>query len=266
MEAISVSLKPMPYVYRLTHKTSGRYYIGYRSKNVFHNRVSSDDLGRFYFSSSREIGRDNFSEFEVVVLAEFFTGDDAHRFEQILLERHWDDPLLINRFRFKYPNLVSRKGFNHTEAAKKKIAEKNTGKVRSLETRRRISEVKRGCRGHSPSRENVKKMNEARLKYGLTDADRKKMSNSQRERFMRPDERQRIKQIGAKGTAVRMESRFKVAVTNAAGESKVYDGITPLCEELTVKARNMYHLATKYHGIPVPRGRFKGLIFRLIKG
>ena len=42
----------LPYVYKLTHKETGQFYIGYRKANKVQSYC---DIGIVYFSSSKEI-------------------------------------------------------------------------------------------------------------------------------------------------------------------------------------------------------------------
>lgn len=85
----------LPYVYRLTHKESGQFYIGYR----YANRVQSYlDLGCKYFSSSPTIKSIGFENFNIEIIAEFFKADDAYEFENELIRKNFKDPLLINKF------------------------------------------------------------------------------------------------------------------------------------------------------------------------
>jgi len=86
------SYKTLPYVYKLTHKTTGQFYFGYRSANKV---PSSEDVGTIYFSSSKRI-RPIFNEFNFEVLAEFFDYTSAYIFEQQLIFEHWNDPLKLN--------------------------------------------------------------------------------------------------------------------------------------------------------------------------
>lgn len=44
--------KILPYVYKLTHKETGQFYIGFRKANKVN---SNQDLGLKYFSSSSEL-------------------------------------------------------------------------------------------------------------------------------------------------------------------------------------------------------------------
>lgn len=79
----------MAYVYKLKHKTNGRFYIGYRCRNEV-------DLGTKYFTSSKHINKDNFNEFDIEILAEELSRDAAYNLEQQTIYKHWEDVLIIN--------------------------------------------------------------------------------------------------------------------------------------------------------------------------
>lgn len=142
-------MKPLPYVYKLTNKNTGHFYIGYRSANT---APSSEDLGHFYFSSSPLV-KEKFKEFDRQIIAEFFDGKDAWLFEQSLIEEHCKDPLLLNKSFFKNGSKVfSTSGRPRTEEEKQRIREKKLG-------------IKRD---YVPSPETISKMVAARAWYKPT--------------------------------------------------------------------------------------------------
>lgn len=73
--------KILPYVYRCTHKETGRFYIGYRYRNW---KPSHEDFGIHYFTSNEYV-RNNFDEFSYEIIAEFFNKKDAFKFESQLI-------------------------------------------------------------------------------------------------------------------------------------------------------------------------------------
>jgi hypothetical protein len=89
----NTSTKVLPYVYKLTHKLTGHFYFGYR----FANKVpSSSDLGIKYFTSGKYT-KTNFSNFDFLILAEFFNSLDAFNFEQELIFENRKNILILNR-------------------------------------------------------------------------------------------------------------------------------------------------------------------------
>lgn len=87
------STKTLPYVYKLVHKITGEYYFGCRWANKL---PSSSDLGTKYFTSSKHV-KNNFDEFDILILAEFFDYNDAWLFEQSLIHENWADDLILNK-------------------------------------------------------------------------------------------------------------------------------------------------------------------------
>jgi hypothetical protein len=91
------SNKILPYVYLLTHKRTGQFYIGSRwsKRQKFPSHI---DI--FHYKTSSKIVKPKFDEFEVKILAEFYTETrykDSYDFEQYLINEFWGDPLLLNK-------------------------------------------------------------------------------------------------------------------------------------------------------------------------
>ena len=82
-----------PYVYKLTHKESGEFYIGYREANKV---PALEDLGKQYFTSSNTIQELGFSNFDIEIIEEFETGIEAYNYEQILIKENIHDSLCLN--------------------------------------------------------------------------------------------------------------------------------------------------------------------------
>ena len=101
----------MAYVYKCVHKISGKFYIGYRCANLHHNRFSHIDFPQ-YRTSCPEVKND-FQNFDWIIIAEFFDREDAYDYEQQLIHEFWNDPLLINescyfgKHRFKSKSLTA---------------------------------------------------------------------------------------------------------------------------------------------------------------
>src|ERR1035437_9879323 len=66
--SIYQSTKVSPYVYWLTHKETGQFYIGYREAHLV---PSDQDLGFFYFTSSKQIKTLKFENFNHRIVAVF---------------------------------------------------------------------------------------------------------------------------------------------------------------------------------------------------
>jgi len=83
----------LPYVYKVTNRNTGKFYIGMRSANKV---KAEEDLGIYYFTSSKYV-KNNFAEFDILILAHFVDQISAFEFENTLIEKYWGDPLLLNK-------------------------------------------------------------------------------------------------------------------------------------------------------------------------
>jgi hypothetical protein len=63
-------------------KNSPYFYIGYRYTNYL---PSTEDFGTKYFTSNKYV-KENFDNFEHMIVAEFFTKKDAYNFESTLIK------------------------------------------------------------------------------------------------------------------------------------------------------------------------------------
>jgi hypothetical protein len=88
---IYTSTQVHPYVYQCVHKDTGKFYFGYREKNKYPSNI---DFPKY--KSSSKIVNPNFEQYDWYIVAEFFKGDDAYDFEQLLINFFWNDPLLLN--------------------------------------------------------------------------------------------------------------------------------------------------------------------------
>lgn len=119
--------KPLPYVYKLIHKETNEFYFGSRWANTVYSEL---DLGKIYFSSSKYI-KPIFEEFDFIVLADFYTEQDAFVFEQNLIKENWNNPMLINKGCFgtngkMIHNITS---YNKTDDHRKKMSLAKKGKI-----------------------------------------------------------------------------------------------------------------------------------------
>lgn len=141
-------MKARPYVYKLTHRETGKFYFGYR----YTNKVPAiDDLGVYYFSSSSEVSDLGFSNFDLVIVAEFSTAEDAYRFENTLIEEHFQNPLCLNRryYRDHTPyfnpqnsttrSKISEYQSNRTDEHRRKLGLAHKNKIISPEMRAKQS-------------------------------------------------------------------------------------------------------------------------------
>lgn len=101
-----MTLKALPYVYKITHKETGQFYIGSRySKNIKHH---SEDLGFKYFTSSKLVKQLGFENFKIEWIEEFHTPELAYDWEQMMIYVNLKDPLCLN----KHCTFGKKKRFN----------------------------------------------------------------------------------------------------------------------------------------------------------
>lgn len=154
----------LPYTYKLTHKETGQFYFGYRSANTV---PAIQDLGIVYFTSSKII-RPIFNEFDYQILAEYEDGELAYKEEQLLIERNWENPLLLNRAYHKQDK-ASFRNKGHAKENRKKFG--RPGKTQAPLTPEQRAKQLAGLekvRGRKLSDEHKKKLSDAHL--GRTDS------------------------------------------------------------------------------------------------
>ena len=112
-----------PYVYRLVHKVSGQFYIGYREAN---SAPAQQDLPK-YQSSSNVVKEMGFENFDWEILCEFDDADGAYLMEQKLISDHIKNPLCLNKHYVREGGLkfVCR---YHTDETRKKMSMANSGR------------------------------------------------------------------------------------------------------------------------------------------
>lgn len=147
----------LSYVYKLTHRETGEFYIGFRKSNKIKSEL---DLGFKYFSSSKHVKKLGFENFNIEIIAEFFKWEDAYEFEQELIKENWNNPLILNKHYFKNNSSIFKMNSkNHpnykkplSEETKRKIGEKNKislkGKKLSDITKEKIRVASKGKNNH----------------------------------------------------------------------------------------------------------------------
>jgi hypothetical protein len=167
------STKPSPYVYILTHKITKQFYIGFRCHNVKKNVPSHLDIFE-YQSSSKKVKNLGFSNFDVLILAEFFDKQSAYSYEQETIRENFKNPLCLNKTVFKSNHFVhseethkksvetrKRNGnYNNKQSTREKISIAGKGRKHSLESRKKISISKKGKPGRKWSAEEKRNRSE----------------------------------------------------------------------------------------------------------
>lgn len=141
-----------PYVYKLTHKKTNQFYIGYRCAN----KLPPDQDIYLYKSSSKIVKELGFDNFTVEIIAMFLDKSAAYDFEQILISENIKDPLILNRSYF-----IDTKRFvnhGHTEETKQKMSSSRIGVKKSpisIERMKRTKTGKSKPSGRTPETDSV---------------------------------------------------------------------------------------------------------------
>lgn len=206
------STKVLPYVYQLTHKETGQFYIGVRYAN---KTPSTDDLGYDYFTSSKYVKDLGFDNFNITIIAEFFEKFHALDFEQFLIKENWNNTLILNK------NANGKLFSNNTsisEKTKQKISNtaiangKLKGRIVSLEARKKISEFQK-TRIHKPvSEETKQKISKANTGKTKTIEAKQRMSKAKSGIIFSEDHKQKISKAGL-GRKASEETKAKMKAT-----------------------------------------------------
>jgi hypothetical protein len=131
------SEKPLPYVYKLTHKKTKQFYIGSRYTKFLKLPSHLDILK--YQTSSKKVKSLGFQNFDIEIIAEFFSAESAWDFEQQLINENYKNPLILNSHRHSPQGLrfIFRA---HTKENKQRLRELHKGKRLSIEHRKKLRE------------------------------------------------------------------------------------------------------------------------------
>lgn len=153
------STKAMPYVYRGYNPTTGEFYIGYHMRNVKKNISSTSDLGVVYFTSSKLV-KPRFHEFIWTIVAEFFDGDSAYDFEQLLIFESWKQPGSLNKSCYHGKARFNITGVPHSDETKRKMSIAQKGVPRELHSEE--TKLKMSIAASNMSDESKRKMSIAK--------------------------------------------------------------------------------------------------------
>jgi hypothetical protein len=111
-----------PYVYAGIRKTDEKIYIGARYSHINDKRSVKDDFGQHYFTSSEKVEFDEF-EWEILYISNNSKDlDDVFIFEAELINEHWGQPYLLNRYNPK-SGKFNMAGKEHSVFTKEIISE-----------------------------------------------------------------------------------------------------------------------------------------------
>lgn len=129
--------QPPAYVYKITHRVTGEFYIGYRYQNQANQIEPERDLFVEYFTSSKYvldiIKRDGKDAFDTKII---FTNQDSivcWTYEQLIILDNWKHPLLLNK-KVHDPSSnveIYRRVGMHSDETKAKMSKSNRGVAKS---------------------------------------------------------------------------------------------------------------------------------------
>lgn len=168
----------MAYVYRITHKETGEFYIGFNSGNR--------TIGKDYFTSSQYVtySKETVKEWHthIIWIGEH---DECYRKEQEWIAENFDNPLNLNR---RYANPGAQPTYKVTPEFIEIMTEVNTAKWQDPEYRQKQTEARRKI-GANP--EFRAKMSEIQKQKAQDPEYRQMLSDRGKERYSNPEERRR---------------------------------------------------------------------------
>jgi hypothetical protein len=123
-----------------THKITGEFYIGYRHANKLQSHL---DLVEYKTSS--KLVKPRFCEFDWLIIAEFFSPEDAYDFEQLLIYENWKNALLLNKSCYYGGKRFmggQNKGVSPSKETILRMSLASKGRIPTEETRIKQSNVK----------------------------------------------------------------------------------------------------------------------------
>ncbi len=130
--------KILPYVYVGTRRVDEKIYIGARCANKV---PAIDDLGTFYFTSSKNVVFDEF-DWEILYIGN--TREEVFEFEGELIDAYLKAGLLVNRRGTKG---FYNAGVSPSETTRKKLRLAHTGKKKPLLTAEHKAKIGKAIKG-----------------------------------------------------------------------------------------------------------------------
>lgn len=151
------------YVYKIVHKETGQFYIGYRYANIKQGILPEDDILINYFTSSNKVKDIILKEgTDIFVSQILFKHPDnlvCWVYEQLIIRDNWNDLLILNG-KYHDPDsdieVKRRIGF-HSESTKIKMSMAGKGRPKSEEHKRKISVANTGKIGSDTKRHKISK-------------------------------------------------------------------------------------------------------------
>lgn len=127
-----------PYVYKLTHKITKQFYIGFRCAN----KLPPEQDIFIYQSSSKYVKEIGFENFDSEIVAVFLDKESAYDFEQRTIHENMSNPLILNKSVFIEGKRFVNHG--HSDKTKHKMSQTRIGVKKSPEMVEKMRKTKTG--------------------------------------------------------------------------------------------------------------------------
>lgn len=213
-----------PYVYRVTNKITGQFYIGMKATS---NRWTGTEIGVDYFTSStNEAFKKDFQEnTQNYTVEKIFEGklEDVIKLEGDLIIQNKDNPLILNKALQHNGKLCAVPNCHRTPETRKRISDAaKKRKPISEETRKKMSEKRKGRKAWNKGvkyteeqKQNLKTWQPGRV---VSEKTRAKLSKALKGRSFSEDWKKNLskawEQRKAKGLACTEETRAKMRASH----------------------------------------------------
>jgi len=171
-----------PYVYRITHKGTGQYYIGSKYSGWRKNKEVTEMIGIDYYTSSTDkfivetFTKERIAEWDVKII--YRTRGDEHdanaeavAHENLFIGMHIDDELCLNKhYQNIYTNRIIYMTPEMTEEHRQNISKNRKGKGN-------------GKTGKKWSKESIAKRTATRKKNGVNHSNRRPITEETRQKM-----------------------------------------------------------------------------------
>lgn len=156
------------YIYRITNLINGKVYIGQTNnlRRRWNEHKSFRNGTTIIAKAINKHGSDNFS-FKCIEICDSLTESNLQEAWQIMI----NNSLVPIGYNVELGGSVNK----HTQETLDKIAASNRGKIRSLETKKKLSD---SHKGHKPSKETLDKLSKIRKGRIVSEETKKKMSQA----------------------------------------------------------------------------------------
>lgn len=201
-----------PYIYKVTDKVTGEFYIG--------SQCSGKVIGKNYFTSStnksfKEKLKSNPAQFEIKIIGTFTDPESCVLQENIFIKFYITNPLCLNKFCIiGNKHQFSTSGTHPSEETKKKLSESHKGQFVSEETRKKLSITSKNRRCSENTRKLLSALNKGKNnpRYGkcLNEEQKRKISEANKGKHISEEHKRKLSE-SHKGQIISAETRKKIS-------------------------------------------------------